>query len=64
MEYDCDNYLFNFKIEYFFKIIYFQPVTMKDWEIQFQFKNHGSGKDLFGDGFAMWYTKDRNTLGI
>ncbi len=37
---------------------------MKDWEIQFQFKNHGSGKDLFGDGFAMWYTKDRNTLGI
>jgi len=39
------------------------PVEMKDWEIQFQFKNHGNGKDLFGDGFAMWYTKDRNTLG-
>jgi len=39
------------------------PIMMPDWEIQFQFKNYGSGKDLFGDGFAMWYTKDRNQLG-
>lgn len=39
------------------------PVQFKDWEIQFQFKNHGHGKDLFGDGFAMWYVKERNNLG-
>lgn len=23
------------------------------------FKVHGKGKELFGDGFALWYTKDR-----
>lgn len=39
------------------------PIQFKDWEIQFQFKNHGSGKDLYGDGFAMWYTKERNQMG-
>ena len=36
---------------------------MTDWEIQFQFHVHGTGKELFGDGFAMWYAKDRNELG-
>ncbi len=36
---------------------------MTDWEMQFQFHVHGSGKELFGDGFAMWYTKERNKLG-
>lgn len=36
---------------------------MTDWEIQFQFKVHGTGKELFGDGFAMWYARDRNQLG-
>ncbi|CAF0916737.1 unnamed protein product [Brachionus calyciflorus] len=39
------------------------PVDFTDWEIQFQFHVHGHGKDLFGDGFAMWYTKERNVLG-
>lgn len=24
---------------------------------------YGAGKDLFGDGFAMWYAKERNHLG-
>jgi mannose-binding lectin 2 len=24
---------------------------------------HGHGKDLFGDGFIMWYTKEKNQLG-
>lgn len=24
-----------------------------------QFKVHGKGKELFGDGFAIWYAKDR-----
>lgn len=27
------------------------------------FKVHGSGKNLFGDGFAVWYARDRNQLG-
>lgn len=39
------------------------PVQMKDWEVQFQFHVHGNGKELFGDGFAFWYTKQRNFLG-
>ncbi|OQR77281.1 VIP36 protein-like [Tropilaelaps mercedesae] len=34
------------------------PVRMYNWEVQIQFKVHGTGKDLFGDGFAIWYTKD------
>jgi len=39
------------------------PILMTDWEIQFQFHVHGSGKELFGDGFAMWYASERNKLG-
>jgi lectin, mannose-binding 2 len=40
------------------------PVDYLDWEIQFEFKVSGRGKDLFGDGLAMFYAKDRNELGI
>ena len=36
---------------------------MTDWEVQFQFSVHGRRKDLFGDGFAFWYTADKNQLG-
>lgn len=28
-----------------------------------EFKVHGSGKRLFGDGFAFWYARDRMVLG-
>ena len=35
------------------------PVHMRNWEIQVQFKVSGTTKDLFGDGFAIWYTRDR-----
>lgn len=42
----------------------FQPFEMTDWEIQVQFHVHGNGKDLFGDGFAIWYARDRNEIGI
>ncbi|XP_023029006.2 vesicular integral-membrane protein VIP36 [Leptinotarsa decemlineata] len=34
------------------------PVSSKNWDLQVHFKVHGKGKDLFGDGFAIWYTKD------
>ena len=29
------------------------------WEVLLEFHTHGSGKKLFGDGFAMWYTEGR-----
>ncbi|ORX48061.1 hypothetical protein DM01DRAFT_1310045 [Hesseltinella vesiculosa] len=35
------------------------PITASDFEIEFEFKVGGSTGHLFGDGFAMWLTKDR-----
>lgn len=35
------------------------PVHARNWELQVQFRVHGTTKDLFGDGLAIWYTKDR-----
>ncbi|KAI4462129.1 vesicular mannose-binding lectin [Holotrichia oblita] len=35
------------------------PVNVKHWDLQVHFKTHGRGKDLYGDGFAIWYAKDR-----
>lgn len=35
------------------------PCRVRNWEIQIQFKVTGTTKDLFGDGFAIWYAKDR-----
>ena len=34
------------------------PLTATNWEIEFEFTIHGTG-NLFGDGMAMWVTKDR-----
>jgi len=39
------------------------PVRMRNWEVQVQFKVTGTTKDLFGDGFALWYTRDRSQTG-
>lgn len=36
---------------------------MHNWEVLVQFSVNGAGKQLFGDGFAFWYTKERNELG-
>ena len=36
---------------------------MPDWELHVHFKVHGQGRDLFGDGFAIWYVRDRLHLG-
>lgn len=36
---------------------------MRNWELQVQFKIHGKGKDLFGDGLAIWYAKERMQSG-
>lgn len=39
------------------------PCTSPHWEVHVSFKVHGKGKDLFGDGFAIWYAKDRLQTG-
>ena len=36
---------------------------MHNWEVLVQFSVNGAGKQLFGDGFAFWYTKERSELG-
>ncbi|XP_014470730.1 PREDICTED: vesicular integral-membrane protein VIP36 [Dinoponera quadriceps] len=39
------------------------PCHVRNWELQVQFKVHGKGKDLFGDGFVIWYAKERMKSG-
>ncbi|CAG9794749.1 unnamed protein product [Diatraea saccharalis] len=39
------------------------PCYTRNWEVQVQFKVHGRGKDLFGDGLALWYVRDRMQTG-
>ncbi|KAI9019803.1 putative lectin family integral membrane protein [Hyaloraphidium curvatum] len=39
------------------------PFTSTSWEIEFEFRVHGKGGNLFGDGFAFWYTKDKASVG-
>jgi len=39
------------------------PCKVRNWEVQINFKVTGTTKDLFGDGFAFWYTKDRMEIG-
>lgn len=31
----------------------------QNWEVNVNFKVSGKGKELFGDGFAIWYARDR-----
>ncbi|KAF1961907.1 vesicular integral-membrane protein VIP36 precursor [Byssothecium circinans] len=38
------------------------PLTATNWEVLVEFKIHGQG-NLFGDGFAMWLTRDRARSG-
>ncbi|CAF1592468.1 unnamed protein product, partial [Adineta ricciae] len=39
------------------------PVTYPDWEMHIHYKVHGSGKELFGDGFVIWYVRDPKLTG-
>jgi len=39
------------------------PCRVRNWEVQVNFKVTGTPKDLFGDGFAFWYTKERMEIG-
>lgn len=38
------------------------PLTATNWEVEVEFKVHGKNS-LYGDGFAMWITKQRGQLG-
>ncbi|KXH48382.1 legume-like lectin family protein [Colletotrichum salicis] len=38
------------------------PLTATNWEIEVEFKIHGKNQ-LYGDGFAMWITKNRGQAG-
>ncbi|KAK0711127.1 concanavalin A-like lectin/glucanase domain-containing protein [Lasiosphaeris hirsuta] len=38
------------------------PLTATNWEIEVEFKIHGKNQ-LYGDGFAMWLTKERGKQG-
>jgi len=37
---------------------------VRNWELHVHFNVHGQGKNLFGDGFVVWYTKERMQLGM
>jgi mannose-binding lectin 2 len=39
------------------------PCRVRNWEVQLSFKVSGTTRDLFGDGFAFWYAKERMTNG-
>uniref|UniRef100_A0A915CY95 L-type lectin-like domain-containing protein n=1 Tax=Ditylenchus dipsaci TaxID=166011 RepID=A0A915CY95_9BILA len=39
------------------------PCHARDWEIQVNFKVHGSTGTLFGDGLAIWYVQEPYQLG-
>ncbi|RFU80847.1 vesicular integral-membrane vip36 [Trichoderma arundinaceum] len=38
------------------------PLTATNWEVEVEFKIHGKNQ-LYGDGFAMWITKQRGQIG-
>ncbi|WWC94695.1 hypothetical protein V866_001543 [Kwoniella sp. B9012] len=35
------------------------PLSVSNWQIDVEFKVDGKAHNMFGDGFAMWITKDR-----
>ncbi|KAL9924038.1 vesicular integral-membrane protein VIP36-like isoform X2 [Glossina fuscipes] len=37
----------------------FSVMQAVNWKIHVTFKVHGKGTELFGDGFAIWYAKER-----
>ncbi|KOS18328.1 L-type lectin-like domain-containing protein [Escovopsis weberi] len=38
------------------------PLTATNWEVEVEFRIHGKN-NLYGDGFAMWMTRERGQLG-
>ncbi|KAI9099882.1 legume-like lectin family-domain-containing protein [Phlyctochytrium arcticum] len=40
-----------------------QPFVAESWVVEFDFKVHGTSGGLHGDGFAFWYTTDKEVQG-
>jgi len=40
-----------------------QPITSANFQVEFEFKVEGKGDGLYGDGFAVWLTKERESIG-
>ncbi|KAL5263422.1 hypothetical protein ACHWQZ_G008706 [Mnemiopsis leidyi] len=38
------------------------PLMSRNWEILMEFKVHGQGRTLYGDGFALWYSHERQLM--
>ena len=45
------------------RLLRMQPCKLRDWELHVHFKIHGNAHDLYGEGFAIWYTKNKMELG-
>jgi mannose-binding lectin 2 len=39
------------------------PLAVMNWQIEFEFKVDGSAHNIYGDGFALWISKDRAKTG-
>ncbi|CAK9786021.1 lectin [Cutaneotrichosporon oleaginosum] len=39
------------------------PLAVPNWQIEFEFHVDGKGMSMYGDGFALWVTRDRATPG-
>lgn len=39
------------------------PLSVANWQIEFEFKVDGSAHNIYGDGFALWIAKDRAKIG-
>lgn len=39
------------------------PLSVLNWQVEVEFKVDGKAHNLFGDGFAIWLSKDRAKLG-
>ncbi|KAG0057440.1 hypothetical protein BGZ83_010008 [Gryganskiella cystojenkinii] len=39
------------------------PITSANFQIEFEFQVDGKGDGLYGDGFAVWLTKERTEMG-
>ena len=65
IEYNANNHMF-YMIEYNANNHYVryssQPLMSRNWEILMEFKVHGQGRTLYGDGFALWYSHERQLM--
>lgn len=39
------------------------PLSVLNWQVEFEFKVDGKAHNIYGDGFAVWLTKERAKQG-